>query len=83
MANATNKNLPNASAIPKDPNDKLGIYNFIDEYGNLTQIKKKKLTRDVYKQAPLEAIESDIYVIGVNSVDPMGCGDDTPAYAIY
>ena len=74
------------SIIPGITQKDEGVYNFVDESGNLTEIKKKLLERDKYYADALsktDQIIGEVYVIGVNSVDPMGCGDDTAAYAIY
>ena len=73
----------------------LGVYNFVDDSGNLTEIKKKLRPRDKYnadQRFITEDLVGEVYVIGVSGPlggspftngDIMGCGDDTAAYAIY
>jgi len=79
--NATTNSLPT-----QEPN--LGIYNFIDESGNLTEIKKKKRKNSpVPTEANLEELVAEPTVIGVSDTIPMGCGDlnsgTEMAFAIY
>jgi len=81
-----NQNITVTPPEIQEPN--LGIYNFIDESGNLTQIKKKlKKRAPVPIEANLEALISEPTVIGVHETIPMGCGDlnsgTEMAYAIY
>lgn len=67
-------------------NKNLGVYTFIDEDGNVRQIKKeKKSITKYYPNAPskVETIVGDYAVIGVSDTVAMGVGDDTMAYAEY
>lgn len=65
------------------------VYNFIDEFGNVTQIKKEGKTRLKYYPDALTLQEQlmEPWVIGVSEDVPMGCGDvesnTEMAYAIY
>ena len=63
-----------------------GIYTFIDEDGNIVEIKKEKDERKPYEKAVdvKETVLSDgIWVIGVQDTVAMGAGDLTACYAIY
>ena len=67
-------------------NKKLGVYTFIDEDGNVTQIKKdKKTTTKFYPNEPskTDKIVGDYAVIGVSDTIAMGVGDSVMAYAEY
>lgn len=67
-------------------NKKLGVYTFIDEDGNVTQIKKeKKSITKFYPNEPSEVdkIIGEYAVIGVSDTVAMGIGDNIMAYAEY
>lgn len=76
--------IKNVAKILFDKN--LGVYTYIDENGNVTQIKKEKKDRKKYypnAETNVEGILGDVYVIGVSDTVAMGVGDDTMAYARY
>jgi len=65
---------------------KLGVYTFVDEDGNVTQIKKvKKSITKYYPNEPsnVDKIVGDYAVIGISDTIAMGIGDDVMAYAEY
>jgi len=77
-------------AIPETPKSpiipKLGVYTFIDEDGNVTQIKKEKKEITMYypnTPSKIETVIGDVFVIGVSDTIAMGIGDNTMAYAKY
>ncbi len=94
-----NKNTTTSNLKKATLNKKLGIYIFVDDDGNVTQIKKDKKIRTKYD--PNEATKVDttigvVYVIGIDGEGPigedgstigattaMGIGDTTEAYAKY
>jgi hypothetical protein len=88
-------NLPNSKtgakkAVPdikkSKLNKNLGVYTFIDEDGNVTQIKKEKKSRQKYypnEPSAVETVIGEIYVIGVTDDIAMGIGDNVMAYAQY
>ena len=64
------------------------VYNFVDQYGNVTQIKKNIKERlKFYPELVRDNIEYEYTVIGVSDITPMGCGDigssSEMTYAIY
>jgi hypothetical protein len=68
---------------------KYNVYNFIDEFGNVTQIKREEKTRIKYYPdvVSLQEMLYEPFVIGVSDDIPMGCGDvlstSEMVYAIY
>lgn len=74
-------------------NKNLGVYTFVDEDGNVTQIKKvKKSITKFYPNEPskVESIVGDYAVIGVASIDSgdasdiaMGVGDANNGVLVY
>lgn len=64
----------------------LNVYNFVDEYGNVTQIEKKSKTRLKYypdARTIQEILVPEQWIIGVSDDTPMGTDDDQMDYAIY
>lgn len=100
-SNIPNKKTGNTTPVPKISKSKLnknlGVYTFIDEDGNVTQIKKeKKSIKKYYPNEPskVETVIGDIVVIGISYDDDppgtpgtagtaMGIGDNVMAYAQY
>ncbi len=81
-----NKNITSTSPIITDKNEEYGYYTFVDRYGNVTQINKKKKTYKKYypnRVSKIETIIGDEVVIGLGEVDTMGIGDNLEAYAEY
>ena len=84
MARSIKSGSSNESNISKSKvKNNLGVYIFIDESGNVTQIKKEKRTRDVFNITDEVTLLDEYYVIGVSDTDPMGIGDDLMAWAVY
>ena len=88
-SNITNKKTQTDTSpqISKAPLKKrYGIYTFIDEDGNITEIKKDLEERETYEKATdvKEKVLSDgVWVIGVQDTVAMGAGDLTACYAVY
>ena len=95
-------NLPRRGSGPANPeteksklNPNLGVYTFIDEDGNVKQIKKEKKNITMYyPNAPskIDSILPDFCVIGIYGGNSectssegiaMGIGDNLAAYANY
>lgn len=64
-----NKDINITTSTETDLNKNLGIYVFIDEYGNVTQIpKEKKVPPKYYPNDPskIDSIVGDVLVIGID-----------------
>ena len=85
-----NRKTTSAKDIPEITKSKLnknlGVYTFIDEDGNVVEIKKeKKSIKKYYPNEPtkVDNVIGDVYVIGISDTIAMGVGDATMAYAKY
>ena len=85
-SNINNTNTADTKKTKAVLNKNLGVYTFIDEDGNVTQIKKEKKNKKKYypnEPTKVDEVIGEIYVIGVSESIPMGVGDNVEAYAKY
>lgn len=66
-------------------NKNTGVFTYVDEFGNVRQIRKEKRATKKFTQEPsnIDKIIGVPTVIGVSDTIPMGIGDYLMAYALY